>query len=252
MKVRKGDGSLLMRLELQFDLSKPEMILDYRRVILSWLKAGLSNCNEGKYYQQYFEGTRQKDYSFTVLLGKARFTRDRIYLTESKIKVIFSADHRSRTGLIFYSAFLGMKNKRFALPEENAMTLRAVSQKREQMIDDSVVYFQTCLGNGLCIRDHDRATNHDRFVTFEEPDFKEKAVEILKYQASTAGFSDGMLQDLSIEPVQCKKVLVYFYKRYIDTSVGIFKMHGHPDVLQYFYEAGLGSKHSAGYGQVNI
>ena len=80
----------------------------------------------------------------------------------------------------------------------------------------------------------------------------EKAIEILKYQASLPRFPESILEDLSIEPVQCKKVLVYFYKRYIDVSVGIFKMHGNPDVLQYFYEAGMCSKKSAGFGQVNI
>ena len=96
-----------MRLELQFDLDKPEINLDYRRLILSWLKAGLTRCNQGKYYERYFGGTEQKDYSFTVLLGRAKFTREKIYLPEPKMKVIFSADNRHKTGLIFYSSFLG-------------------------------------------------------------------------------------------------------------------------------------------------
>ena len=241
-----------MRLELQFDLDKPEVNLDYRRLILSWLKAGLTRCNQGKYYERYFGGTEQKDYSFTVLLGRAKFTREKIYLPEPKMKVIFSADNRHKTGLIFYSSFLGMKNNHYPLPEGNAMTLRRVSQKREQLINESTSYFQTCLGNGLCIREHDRETNRDRFITYKDSDFREKAIEILKYQASMAGFPESILKGLSIEPVQCKKVLVYFYKRYIDVSVGIFKMHGNPDVLQYFYEAGMCSKKSAGFGQVNI
>ena len=46
-----------MRLELQFDLDKPEINLDYRRLILSWLKAGVTRCNQGKYYERYFGGT---------------------------------------------------------------------------------------------------------------------------------------------------------------------------------------------------
>lgn len=241
-----------MRIELQFDLNKPEINLDYRRLILSWLKAGLSSCNQGKYYERYFTGTKQKEYSFTVLLGSAKFTKDKIYLSEPKIKVIFSADNRNKTGLIFFASFLEMKNKRFVLPEGNAMTLRRVLQKNEQLIVEPTVYFQTCLGNGLCIREHDRMTNHDRFIIYKDADFKEKAVEVLKIQAKMAGYPDDMLRELSIEPVQCKKVLIYFYKRYVDVSVGIFRMHGNPEVLQYFYEAGLGSKHSAGFGQVNV
>ena len=35
------------------------------------------------------------------------------------MKVIFSADNRHKTGLIFfYSSFLGMKNNHYPLPEE--------------------------------------------------------------------------------------------------------------------------------------
>lgn len=241
-----------MRLELEFDLDKPVIDLDYRKIVLSWLKAGLTNCNQGKYYNKYFGGISPKNYSFTVIFRQPKFLKDKIYLAEPEMKIIFSADNRDKTGLIFFSSFLEMKNKRFAMPNGNAMILRRVSQKNECLITESDVYFQTCLGNGLCIREHDRETNRDRFVTYLDEDFQEKAVKVLKIQANLAGYPESMLLNLNIEPVQCKKVLIYFYGKYVDVSVGIFKMHGHPDVLQYFYEAGMSSKHSAGFGQVNV
>ena len=145
-----------------------------------------------------------------------------------------------------------MKNQRFPLTNGNAMFLRRVSQKTEQLITESDVYFRTCLGNGLCIREHSRETNRDRYITCEDADFREKAVEILKIQARLAGYPESMLEDLDIEPIKCKKVLVYHYQVYIDTTVGVFKMHGNPDVLQYLYAAGLGSRHSSGYGMVTV
>lgn len=241
-----------MRIELEFDLKKPNIDVDYRRIVLSWIKSCLSICNEGKYLEKYFHGTVPKDYSFTVVFKSPKFTKEKIYLEEPKIKVLFSADDKNKTGFIFFAAFLSMKNKAFPLSDKNTMTLKSVRQKNETIITNSTVFFQTCLGNGLCIRDHNRETNRDRFIVYNDKDFKEKALTILKVQAKLAGYSDKILEDLDIEPVQCKKVLVYHYNIYVDTSVGIFKMQGNPDVLQYLYKIGLGSKHSAGFGMVNV
>lgn len=232
-----------MRAELIFALEKPVMCLDYRRIVLSWLKQCLTNCNQGKYFDRYYQGTVQKNYAFTVIMQKPQFTKDRIYLEEPSIKILFSAyDDRLQTGLVFFSAFLGMKNKKFPLPEGNVMTLKTVRRMNEVLITESTVYFQTCLGNGLCIREHNRETNRDRFVTSEDVDFREKALAILKTQAKLAGYPEHMLETMDIEPIRCKKVVVFFYKRYVDTTVGIFRMKGEPSVLQFFLCGGDGLK----------
>lgn len=103
-----------VRTELVFELKKPMMSLDYRRMILSWLKASLTECNKGKYYERYFRlDSPRKDYCFTVLMVSPKFTKEKILLKEPRIRVIFSADDRNRSGLIFFAAFLTMKNKRF-------------------------------------------------------------------------------------------------------------------------------------------
>ena len=241
-----------MRIELEFELAQPVINKDYRRIILSWLKYALTDCNHGKYYDKYFEGAYPKDYSFTVIFPSPKFSKDCIYFKEPQIKIVFSTDHRGKTGLIFYSAFLEKKNRKFPLSEGNIMVLKKVSQRSEHLITESDVFFRTCLGNGLCIREHNRETNRDRFVTYLDADFREKALEVLKVQARLAGYPKAQLEDLDIEPMQCKKVLVYHYQIYVDTTVGIFQMHGDPDILQYFYEAGMGGKRSGGFGMMDI
>ncbi len=241
-----------MRVELEFDLAQPTISRDYRRIVLSWLKTALTNCNNGKYYDRYFGGIQSKDYSFAVVFPSPFFSKENILLEEPRLKIIFSADDRNKTGLIFFSAFLGMKNQRFPLQNGNRMVLRRISQRSEQLIVEPDVYFRTCPGNGLCIRVHDRDSNRDRYVTYEDNDFRERTVEVLKTQANLAGYPRFMTEDLDIEPIQCKKVLVYHYQIYIDTTVGVFKMHGNPDLLQYFYAAGIGSRHSCGFGMVSV
>ena len=241
-----------MRLELELNLDQPVISLDYRRIVLSWLKTCLTNCHDGKYYDRYFRDTVTKDYSFTVIFSGPRFEKDKIHLAGTGIKILFSASDRNKTGLIFFSAFLGMKNKKFPLADGNNMVLRTIRQMKEVLVTEPVVYFQTCLGNGLCIRQHDRDTNKDRFVTCEDTDFQKEARRVLKIQALNAGYSEEKLKDLEIEPVQCRKVLVYHYGIFVDTTVGIFKMKGDNDLLQYFYAAGMGSKHSSGFGMVRV
>lgn len=54
------------------------------------------------------------------------------------------------------------------------MTLRNVIRRNEALIAESSVIFRTSLGNGLCIREHDRETNRDKFFTCEDPEFKKE------------------------------------------------------------------------------
>lgn len=241
-----------MRLELQLELEKPELSKDYRRIVLSYIKFALNECNDGKYFERFYKDTIQKDFSFSVLMKEPKFSKDKILLKDTRIRILFSCDDRKKTGLILFSAFLGIKNRKFPLANQNSMALKRIEQKNETLITESTIFVQTVLGNGLCIRDHDRVTNRDRFITFEDENFKEKASEVLYVQAKSAGFSEDKARSIMIEPVQCKKVVVLHYGIYVDVTVGILKMTGDPDVLQYLYSAGAGSKHSAGFGALNV
>ncbi len=44
------------------------------------------------------------------------------------------------------------------------------------------------LGNGLCVREHNRETNRDTFITCEDKEFSEKTELIIKNQLQMAGF----------------------------------------------------------------
>ena len=113
-----------MRVELLFDLEKPSLPADNRAIFVSFLKKTLEQSHEGHFFERYFGGTARKDYSFSIILDKPRYEGERIQLKTPRLKMIFSADDRNRTGLIFSMAFMGMKYKKFPLPEKNAMTLK--------------------------------------------------------------------------------------------------------------------------------
>ena len=49
-----------------------------------------------------------------------------------------------------------------------------------------------------------------------------------------------------------KKLIIKFYEKQIECSTGIFALEGDIELLNYLYKAGMGSKHSAGFGMFQI
>lgn len=179
-----------MRLELQMELLKPEIDIDYRRIIISYLKFALEHCEGGRFFEKFYKDRDNivKDYCFSTVFSKPRFTKEKIYFDKNEMKIIFSCSDRNRTGLIFQTAFLSIQHMEFPLANGNHMILRKIIQKKEVLITEPVVYFQTMLGNGLCVREHNRETNRDIFITCEDKEFPEKAEMIIKNQLQMAGF----------------------------------------------------------------
>lgn len=241
-----------MRLELIFEIEKMELPKDNKSIWISFLKNALTQCNKGQFYEKYFSGTRTKDYTFSILLPSPKFVGDKIILDNNQVKLLFSADDRNKTGLIFYQAFIASKQKRFPLPNGNAIVLKKINQLREKLITSSKVMFRTVVGGGLVVRDHNKETNRDRFLTFFDEDFDMQLKQILGKQAEEAGFSEDLGTNIMFKPIQCKKVLVKQYGIFVDSTIGIFELEGDSDFLQYLYQAGMGSKHSMGYGMLDI
>lgn len=241
-----------MRMELLFELEKNELPKDNKSIWVSFLKNVISNCNNGKFYERYFSGTKSKDYTFSILMPGVSFVQEKAILNNNQVKMIFSADDRNKTGFIFFSAFIKAKNKRFPLPDGNAMVLKHIRPCREQSITSSKVLFRTAIGGGLVVREHNRETNRDQYHTFQDAGFDEHLKRILKAQAQEAGFSERMVETVKVTPIQCKKVVVKHYGVWIDVTVGSLEIEGDSDLLRYYYQAGLGSKHSMGYGMLDI
>lgn len=241
-----------MRFCLTLELKESNIPLDYRRIILSYIKNALSKCNDGKYYDKYFKDTIQKDYSFSVVLPKPNFTSNNIILNSKEIKILFSTDDKSKTGLILFSAFIAQKNKTYPLPNNNSMTLKSIKNNKEENISNSKVIFKTSIGSGLCVRDHDKVTNRDNYYIFSDDKFREKLRVVLSNQAIQAGFSESESTNIKVNPIQCKKVVAKHYNTYIDTTVGMFEIQGSSNILQHFYNVGIGSRKSGGFGMIDL
>jgi CRISPR-associated endoribonuclease Cas6 len=241
-----------MRFYLTLELEIPTFPLDYRKVVISFIKNAISKCNDGKYYDRYFKDTIQKDYCFSVVLPRPKFGKDKILLDRNEIQILFSTDDKSKTGLILFSSFLAQKNKKFNIPDNNSITLKKITKQKEQSIINSKVIFKTSKGSGLCIRNHDKQTNRDNHYVFSDDRFEENLKIVLANQAIEAGFSEYQAENIRFKPIQCKKVVAKHYDIYIDMTVGLFQMECDSELLQYFYNTGIGSRKSAGFSMIDL
>ena len=138
-----------MRLELRFSLKYPSLPVDNKRIWISFLKNCLSKSGDGKFYKKYFEGTLAKDYTFSIILPNPIFRDNSIALEKKSLKMMFSADDRKKTGLIFFQAFIQAKGKEFPLPDGNAIKLEKIIQIPEKLITSDKVVFRTTVGADL-------------------------------------------------------------------------------------------------------
>lgn len=241
-----------MRFCLTLELKEKILPIEYRKIMLSYIKHALSKCNDGKYYDRFFKDTTQKDYCFSVILPKSIFNKDNIKLDGNEIKIIFSTDDKDRTGFILYNAFIAQKNRVYPLPNNNSMILKNINSQKREEITNSKVIFKTALGSALCVRDHNKENNKDNYYVYNDEMFRDKLKIVLTNELLGADFTTEEAEEVKVNPIQCKKVVVKHYKRYIDTTIGIFEVQGSRKVLQYLYDIGIGSRKSIGFGMVDL
>lgn len=97
-----------------------------------------------------------------------------------------------------------------------------------------------------------RIDRKDYYYSFNDQDFLDTLKMNIKEQLKITNISTEIVDGFNIETIKAKKVIVKFYEKKIETSVGIFKISGDKELLKYLYKAGMGSKHSSGFGMFQI
>lgn len=241
-----------MRILLEMKLEKKEFPKDYHSSVISFIKNALSKCNNGKEFKKFYKDNNLKNFCFTTMLGKCTFNKEDISLENNNIKILISINDNGMDKYVMLNAILGEKNKPYPLPNENKMTLVNVRRLDETEIKSSSAVFQTATGSGLCVREHNKETNKDKYYVYNEEGFEKQFKQVAKYQAIEAGFSERIADNIKITPINCKKVVTKHYGTYIDVTIGMFKLEADSKLLQHFYMCGLGSRTSMSYGFLNL
>lgn len=239
-----------MRFCVSFNLKTEDFPSDYRPLILSLFKHALSNYEDGKYFENYYGIGKTKPFCFSVWLGKSKFMKEKITIPYKRIKLYWSTCHLE-TGIIFYNALAQLKHHPYPLPFGNAMTLGKIHMEREEMIlsrEAEIVFVSP-----LCVREHQKESNQDRYYSYEAENFIEHMQTVLNYQLSEeTNLSLHLLDDFRLDPLDCRKTIIRHHHQMIEATIGTFFMQGDLQLLNYFYQAGIASRRSAGFGYFNV
>ncbi|MCX4341232.1 MAG: CRISPR-associated endoribonuclease Cas6 [Lachnospiraceae bacterium] len=241
-----------MRFKLDFTIDRSELNADYRRCILSFIKHSLANSVNGDLLERYYKDTNTKDFSWTMIVSKPQFTKEKIQFADNKFALVFSTDDSKQTGMYLMLAFLNQKNKRYPVEDGNYFTLKNIVQLDQKTIKGTTARFVTMPGSSLVVREHNRETNRDTYYSCEDDGYQDKLEQALKTQAEMAGFSVSTVESIRLHSVSGRKVVVKHYGIYLDATIADFTVSGENKVLQYFYQNSACSRRSSGFGMLDI
>lgn len=227
--IEQGEKS--MRFKLYLTLENPEISIQFRKSIISYLKFSLSQYNE-EYFKRFYNEKDNiiKPYTFSTYIKRPQIQEDKFIIEDRKIELNISvADYE--TAIILYNSFNKQRFKKFAL-NNNSWTLQKIEMMMEKEIlsDEITIKFQS----PLCVRN--RKDQKDYYYSFNHKEFEEILKINIKEQLKITNLPAEIVNSFKIEPINAKKVIIKFYEKQIECSTGVFKISGDKELLTYLYK----------------
>ena len=202
---------------------------DYRRSILKLFKTGLYKYQD--IFNDFFNSNKTKKYSWSVYFKNSKFEKGRIYLRDEKKEFVinFSVLNNSDSINIF-NAFISIKYKEIKISEELVVKVTGVNKLPHSNIDTNRLIAKTM--SPIVCRDHNKDTGEDIYYTGENDEF----IEIIKrnlYSELREEYGDYIQKDienLTINSEKLKKIVVKFYNKTINASIGIVSF-----IIKFYY-----------------
>jgi len=238
-----------MRLKMVFELKKPELDIEYRKVFLSLLKNGFKQASEEVFNTFYGDGTPMKPFTFGVFLNNPEFDGNLIHLKSNEITLNFST-FDSKLGIYFYNSLV-QKKIRFApypLPNDNEMTVKRIIHLREKPVKSNEAVFKTL--SPFLVRVHNKEENTDKYLTKHDESFVSQLEENIRAMVEILL---GKKEHVEFMPVILNDPFpVRHYGVPVNANTGIFKLTGNPEILDFIYKVGIGSRRSEGFGLLEM
>lgn len=236
-----------MRLKLYFTLENSKLPIDYRRSIISFIKLSLSEYNED-YFKRYYNERDNiiKPYAFSVFFKKPKIDSQEIIVEDRNFEINFTVED-CEIAIILYNGFNNQRHKKFSI-HQNSWTLQNISMLPEKEIKANSINIK--FQSPLCVRG--RQDKKDYYYSYEHEDFENILKINIKEQLKITNFPETIVDSFKIIPIEAKKVIIKFYEKQIECSTGIFQMEGDIELLNYLYKAGMGSRHSEGFGMFQV
>lgn len=242
-----------MRVKVDFEIDGDTLPLDYRRKFLSYLKSAMQDYNAELFEALYGGGTAPKSFCSSIyFFPKVIIGKDEIKLSSNRFAVRITTPD-ILLGVHLTNALMGRHNKWFSLADcNNKIKAVSIAKMRERPIVDNEVQFKIL--SPIIIRDHDKQSGRDWYLTFEDAGFEEVWKRNLKTETQHIFNRDvsGDVDALQIKHSQLKKTVVKNYGIYIPCTIGTLRLEGEKYLLEYLYKAGIGSRRSMSFGYVEI
>lgn len=232
---------------MYFELEKPNLDIQYRKSLISFIKHSIQSYDENL-YQEMYKDNNKKTFAFGAILSEPKFEKDTIFLSSNQFKIIFTA-YNYLYALHIYNAFLQQKFKKFSL-YQNSMTLKNITMIPEKTINSNKINVKMI--SPLIVRNHNQETLKDMYYSFEREEFNKYIKINILEQMRNENLDESLLDGFKISPIKAKKIIVKLYEKKIECSVGTFELEGEKKMLDYLYKAGAGSKKAMGFGLFEI
>lgn len=235
-------------LKLEFQLETTEIPAELDKVLVSFLKATIENYSPALFEKLYNKNSSiLKKYTWATCLPGARFTQEKTLLNQKRFTMTFS-DADIGELIEFYNAFILMKYKPYSM-NQNSMRLMAVKIRNIPEIQDTELIIK--MRSALIVRKHDSINNSDKYYTCKDLEFGEMVKENLSIFLEKLNLEMD-ISDFSITPLKGKKVVTRTWGRLVDGSIGIYKITGNLELLNFLRAAGLGTRRSIGKGMWEV
>jgi len=111
------------------------------------------------------------------------------------MKVVVSCSEKNNIGFLLVNVFLSQRNKKFPLPKDTCMILKDVRIIEEKIIRGEEAVFQTTIGGGVVVREHNKEENKDIYYSVGNERFEEVLNWLMKERFKRLGYPEDIFKD---------------------------------------------------------
>ena len=128
------------------------------------------------------------------------------------------------------------------------MILKDVRIIEEKVIKGEEAVFQTTIGGGVVVREHNKEENKDVYYSMSDEKFEEVLNWLIKERFKRLGYPEEFFKDFSCKLLDGRKIVVKHFDLKFPVTTGRFKVKAPKILLEEIYRTGMGSRLSQGFG----
>ena len=244
----------MKQIKIVFETENNRLPANYDSFLLSFIKHAVEQRDKSLFDEWFDQGrnssTLGKSYTFSCAFPSPKFKDDSIFLGENTFSFFLSTCDVVDL-MRLYNAFVGFYRRRERYPaQDNAIWASWIGTSELPGITGSSALIK--FDSSLLVRRHDRETNGDKFLSFQDEGF----VETIRAAAEAALRRSGRktpVDSFDFQPVNAKKTVVrYFNDMKVTGNIGTYAISGTPELLNFLLLSGVGSATGSGHGKFRV